>query len=426
LTIWTWASGVGRSVAVALGLAIALAGCQAVQGDGPWMNGAKSTSSEAFPFDVIDLSPTTVVAYRPPEKIDRPSATEHLSAGRPLTAQPGDVLSVRIFEEYAGGVFPTVQDPTAGPLGNQIVTDRGTIEVPFVGTIKVAGLDLRQIEHEIERRLAGKAKGPQVVAEFVADRTNTIMVSGNVKNPGRVSLGEGLRTVLDAINRAGGAVDSTAPPAPPPKDDSDASDDSDSSSSASGDSSSGGGGAGGVGAIPKFEPPPSGGPAQLEVVVRRHGSVILDKQLSELLAGGDIGIEKGDEIVVRPNTQVVTVMGAVLVAGNIELTRPATTLADILGNVHGLFDLRSNKTGLYVFRLGKVRTDPRARAKIFRLDFMQPSSMFVASQFGMQPRDVIFVANAPLVEYDKILSSLYKTVVIGGVLSGSVTPSVGF
>jgi polysaccharide export outer membrane protein len=427
LAFRTWASGVGRSVAIALGLAITLAGCQAVQGDGPWMNGAKSTSTEALPFDVIDLTPTTVVAYRPPEKIDRPSATERLSAGRPLTAQPGDVLSVRIFEEYAGGIFPTIQDPAAGPLGNQIVTDRGTIEVPFVGTVKVAGLGLRQIEHEIEHRLAGKAKGPQVVAEFVADRTNTIMVSGNVKNPGRVSLGEGLRTVLDAINRAGGAVDSTAG-APPPnaaKDDSEDSDDADSSSSSPGGDSAAGG-AGGVGAIPKFAPPPSGGPAQLEVVVRRHGNVILDKQLSELLAGGDIGIEKGDEIVVRPNTQVVTVMGAVLVAGNIELTRPVTTLADILGEVHGLFDLRSNKTGLYVFRLGKVRTDPRARAKIFRLDFMQPSSMFVASQFGMQPRDVIFVANAPLVEYDKVLSSLYKTVVIGGVLSGSVTPSVGF
>jgi polysaccharide export outer membrane protein len=389
------------------------------------MNGAKSTSSEAFPFDVIDLTPTTVVAYRPPQKIDGPSTTEHLSAGRPLTAEPGDVLSVRIFEEYAGGVFPTIQDPAAGPLGNQIVTDRGTIEVPFVGTVKVAGLGLRQIEHEIERRLAGKAKGAQVVAEFVADRTNTIMVSGNVKNPGRVSLGEGLRTVLDAINRAGGAVDSTAPlpPAPPPG--SDESDDADSGSGAAGGASAGAG-AGGVGALPKFGPPPSGGPAQLEVVVRRHGSVILDKQLSELLAGGDIGIEKGDEIVVRPNTQMVTVMGAVLVAGNIELTRPVTTLADVLGEVHGLFDLRSNKTGLYVFRLGKVRTDPRARAKIFRLDFMQPSSMFVASQFGMQPRDVIFVANAPLIEYDKVLSSLYKTVVIGGILSGGVTPSVGF
>lgn len=384
------------------------------------MNGAKSTSTEALPFDVIDLTPTTVVAYRPPEKVDRPSAVEHLSAGRALTAQPGDVLGIRIFEEYAGGVFPTIQDPVAGPLGNQIVTDRGTIEVPFVGAVKVAGLNLRQIEREIEHRLAGKAKDPQVVAEFVADRTNTIMVSGNVKNPGRVSLGEGLRTVLDAINRAGGAVDSTAG-APPPtaakEDDSEESDDADSSSSAS---------AGGVGAMPKFGPPPSGGPAQLEVVVRRHGNVILDKQLSELLAGGDIGIEKGDEIVVRPNTQVVTVMGAVLVAGNLELTRPTTTLADILGEVHGLFDLRSNKTGLYVFRLGKVRTDPRARAKIFRLDFMQPSSMFVASQFGMEPRDVIFVANAPLVEYDKVLSSLYKTVVIGGVLSGSTTPSIGF
>ena len=36
---------------------------------------------------------------------------------------------------------------------------------------------------------------------------------------------------------------------------------------------------------------------QLEVVVRRHGQVILTAQWSDLLAGADIPIEKDDEIV---------------------------------------------------------------------------------------------------------------------------------
>jgi polysaccharide export outer membrane protein len=244
-----------------------------------------------------------------------------------------------------------------------------------------------------------------VIVEFAADRTNTIMVSGNVKKPGRMSLIEGVRTVVDAINRAGGAVQPAAQAAQAAA-----------SSPGSADTD----------ALAASPAPPVGGPSQFEVVVRRRGQVILNKQLSELLAGGDIAIEKGDEIVVRPNSQVVTVLGAVAVAGNVPVTKPNMTLADALGEVHGLFDLRSNKTGLYVFRLGDIQGNPQTRARIFRLDFMQPVSVFVAQQFGVQPKDVIFVANAPLREYDKVLDSLYRTAIIVGVVRGSVTPAVGF
>jgi polysaccharide export outer membrane protein len=73
----------------------------------------------------------------------------------------------------------------------QRVTDDGTINVPYVGTVAVAGLDLTQIEHRIAERLRGKAQDPQVIVEFVADRTHTVMVSGDVKNPGRVSISKG-------------------------------------------------------------------------------------------------------------------------------------------------------------------------------------------------------------------------------------------
>ena len=394
MTVRTWLG--------VLGLSAIVAGCQAVPGDGPWMNGAKAGSTEAFPFDVIDLTPTTVVAYRP-EKISSPPMTGNAPAAGRLTASPGDVLRVRIFERYPGGIFPTVTNPAALPLGNQIVTPAGTIEVPYVGTVKVAGLDLRQIEHQIESRLAGQAKEPQVIAEFVADRTNTLTVSGSVKKPGRLSMGEGVRTVLDAIHRAGGVTQPGEQ-----------------------DGSQDGAAPTNVEALADQPAPPPSGPSQLEVVVRRDGRVILARQLSDLLAGADIPVEKGDEIVVRPNSQVITVLGAVAKAANVPVTKPNMTLADALGEVGSLIDLRANKTGLYVFRLGDVQDNPHARARIFRLDFMQPVSVFVAQQFGVQPKDVIFVANAPLREYDKVLESLYRTAVIVGVGRGSVIPAVQF
>ena len=371
MTIWSWLRAAARPTAIVLGLGIGVAGCTALPGDGPWMGGAQGTSTEALPFDVIDLTPTTIAAYRQPESIDRPSITSGLSAGGKISVAPGDAIKVRIFEPYEGSIFPTIQKPGAD-FGVQRVTDAGTINIPFVGTVKVAGLDLSQIEQKIAQQLNGKAQDPQVIVEFVADRTHTVMISGDVKNPGRVSILEGVRSVVDAINRAGGPV------------------------------GAGGGGGGGPGAA-------GGGQTQVEVVVRRHGQVILTEQYSDLLAGGDIALQKGDEIVVRPNSRVFTVLGAVLKSGNVEMTKHNLSLLEALGQVGGLNDVRANKTGVYVFRMGDLKNNPAARARVFRLDLMQPVSIFVAQQFGMQPRDVVYVTNAPLYEYDKVLTSIYRT-----------------
>lgn len=380
MTNWTRLIAPARLVALILGLGLSVAACQVLPGDGPWMNDASSRTTEALPFDVIDLTPTTVVAYRPPASSERPSSTSNLSAGAKVSVAPGDVLRVRIFEPYEGSIFPTIQKPGAD-LGPQRVTDEGTIEVPFAGVVHVSGLDLPQIERRIATQLGNRAQEPQVIVEFVADRTHTVMVSGDVKNPGRLSTLEGIRSVVDAINRSGGLASS-----------------------------------GPTGALA----------SQFQVTLRRRGEVILTAQYSDLLNGGDVGIQKGDEIVVRPNSQVYTVLGAVMKAGNVEMIKPNLTLLEALGQVGGLSDERANKTGVFVFRMGDLQNNPTARARVFRLDLQQPVSIFVAQQFGMQVRDVVYVTNAPLYEYNKVLTAIYRTFSIVGVVKGSVVTSTTF
>jgi polysaccharide biosynthesis/export protein len=206
------------------------------------------------------------------------------------------------------------------------------------------------------------------------------MVSGDVKNPGRISLLDGVRSVVDAINRAGGP----------------------------------------------FNPANNSAANQLEVVVRRHGEVILTAQYSDLLAGSDIAVQKNDEIVVRSNSRVFTVLGAVTKSGNVELNKANMTLLEALGQVGGLSDERANKTGVFVFRMGDIQNNPGARARVFRLDLGQPVSIFVAQQFGMQARDVVYVTNAPLYEYNKIVTALYRTFSVVGVTRGGVIPATSF
>jgi polysaccharide biosynthesis/export protein len=380
LSIWSWLRAVARPTTIVLGLGIGVGGCTALPGDGPWMGGAQSTSTEALPFDVIDLTPATVVGYRQPS-VDRPSTTSNLSAAMPISIGPGDILKVRIFERYGGNIFPTIQGG-GGDLGIQRVGEDGTINVPFVGTVQVAGLDLTQVEQRIKQQLGNKVQEPEVIVDFEQPRAHTIVVSGDVKKAGRFSLLDGIRTVVDAVNAAGGLA-----------------------------------GAGQTGI------PPTN---QAEVVLRRQGQVILTAQLSDLLAGGDVAVQRGDEIVVRPNMRVYTVLGAVQKSGNVEMTKASLSLLEALGMVGGLKDERANKTGVYVFRMGDLQTNPTARGRVFRLDLFQPVSIFVAQQFGVQARDVVYVTNAPLYEYDKILTSIYRTFSIIGVARGNILTTTTF
>ena len=382
MTIWSWLRAIARPTTIALSLGVGIGGCTALPGDGPWMGGAQSTSTEALPFDVIDLTPTTVAAYRQPP-IDKASGTSNLSAAVPISVAPGDVLKVRIFERYGGNIFPTLNASGGGDLGVQRVGEDGTITLPFVGTVPVAGLDLPQVEARIRERLnaTNKVQDPEVIVDFEAPRAHTVVVSGEVKKPGRVSLLEGVRTVVDAINMAGGPFSAATTTSPS---------------------------------------------NQVEVVVRRQGQVILNAQLSDLLAGSDIAVQRGDEIVVRPNARVYTVLGAVTKSGNVEMTKANISLLEALGNVGGLMDQRANKTGVYVFRMGDLQSNPTARARVFRLDLFQPVSIFVAQQFGVQARDVVYVTNAPLYEYDKVLTSIFRTFSIIGIARGNIVSSTSF
>jgi polysaccharide export outer membrane protein len=392
---------------------LAIAGCQATPGEGPNMLGAARTSTDALPFDIVDLTPQSVIAYRPGSLPATAASPVKQASTPPFAVGPADVLKVHIVERYTGGVFATLHEPNTLVVTRRVTVD-GTIDVPFVGTVPVAGRDLRQIQAEILGRLAGKANEPQVMVELETDRTNVVTVSGAVAKPGPLSLMDGTRSVLEAIDRAGGPVFEVAQSgAPQPQ--------SSSSGASLATHAPGGAGLGGYGlstgggssrSVLSPTPKTLSDASQMRVVVRRQGKVIAEEQLSKIMMGGDIPLQKGDDVVVSPNNQVVTILGAVQRAGNLPIIKPDMTLADALGESGGLLDPRADRTGVLVFRPPETVANPGNRGHIFRLDLVEPVSIFVARQFALYPQDVLYVTNAPLYEYDKILSPLYRTLSI--------------
>jgi len=106
---------------------------------------------------------------------------------------PGDVLAIGVwgFENLSAEV--------------EVLPD-GTVALPLIGIVRVAGLSLAQVREELTKRYAAFIKNPQVTVIVKKRGTISVAVVGEVVNPGAVALPRGAR-VLDAIASAGGVTE---------------------------------------------------------------------------------------------------------------------------------------------------------------------------------------------------------------------------
>jgi polysaccharide export outer membrane protein len=86
------------------------------------------------------------------------------------------------------------------------ITDKGTISMPLVGEIKVAGMTQNQAAGAIAGKLKeGKyLKNPQVTVALTTVRSRQVSVLGLVARPGRYALDDSSPNLSDVIAAAGG------------------------------------------------------------------------------------------------------------------------------------------------------------------------------------------------------------------------------
>jgi polysaccharide biosynthesis/export protein len=102
-----------------------------------------------------------------------------------------DMLNVTVFGEA-----------DASRMGVTVDND-GTIDMPYIGRVKVAGRTARAVEKEVRDRLAKSyLLNPSVNVEVVKYRSKNISVQGYVRTPGEYPL-EGNVSITSALARAG-------------------------------------------------------------------------------------------------------------------------------------------------------------------------------------------------------------------------------
>ncbi len=348
---------------------VVLAGC-AIPRAGPAERAITAESADLAGFTLIEMSAPKVANYRVQSSGDN-AGTAGVPPAPAVALSSGDVLKIKIAETKEGGIFaPLASGGTS--FDNVRVDYKGTISLPYVGRVKVAGLDPQRVEDRLRSRLAGVTFEPQVYVEIVSDRGSSVLVSGEVKSPGRFSMIQGPLTLVDALAQAGGA---TKPP------------------------------------------------HQIDVIIRR-GKAVRRVGLQTVLNGHNQQLRPGDEVTLVSNTKVFNALGAVGTTGQVEFATPYPTLMDALAQVGGLKGTEASNTGVFVFRLREPKAwldaDNRWQEGpvIFQFDMSRPEMMFVAQAFGIRNDDTIYVTTAPSVEWTRTLQPIALTL---STIRGSVS-----
>jgi len=175
------------SVSVFMGL-IFMAGCAGYTSHPP---------GTVKPIELADVSPVV-------------TSEQVTVAGEPLSAfppsdylvGPGDILSVTIYGLQSLSSEGRPELPSA--VKGSRVDSAGTIQMPLVGSLQVAGLSLQQIRDRLQDSFRKYLKAPSVVVEMIEFKSHPLYLLGQFKKPGThymdrpinllqgVSLGDGL------------------------------------------------------------------------------------------------------------------------------------------------------------------------------------------------------------------------------------------
>jgi polysaccharide biosynthesis/export protein len=367
----------GRSLpcAVAVGASLVVAACSALPAAGPLnqevvhSQAGNGGSASAVDYVVVDL---TAAVTKVLSKFGGPSLAGSFSTrgDRPLvTIGVGDAVEVTIFESSPGGLFTPPGTAISGGnfvrLPAQVVDRSGTISVPYAGEIPAAGRTPVQVQQAIEERLRNRAIEPQAVVAITDRKSNLVTVAGEVGQPGRVVIPPSGLRIVDAIAQAGG---------------------------------------------PKF-------PAYETNVTLQRDSQKATASLAKLLVSPQDNIRtvSNDTIFVSRQQQTFLAFGASGKNGQIAFETDRLSLAESVAKAGGLLDERADPAGVFLYRIEDRKTLESAGfdlknwsgqwiPTIYRVNLRDPGILFLTRDVPMRDKDIVYISNAPAVEFDKFLT----------------------
>lgn len=258
-------------------------------------------------------------------------------------------------------------------IPDQVVGRDGAITVPYAGQIPVAGRTTRDVQTIVEHALQGKAIQPQVLVNVAHSVSNNVTVTGEVVNGARVSLSVKGDRVMEVIAAAGGIR----------------------------------------------------APVNETYVQLSRGDVTERVAMTRVSSDPkeNIYMRANDVLTLIRDPQTFIAYGAMGRIAEIPFDAEGINLSQALAKAGGLLDAQSDPAGVFVFR---YEPEDVARALrpdspliqhgystpvVYRLNLREANSLFVAQNFHILNRDLLYVSNASI-------DNLRKVMEIVGLLTG--------
>ena len=355
-------------------------GCAELPASGPSARSIEA-GAKVENYAIIDVTPSIIDELR--GRLDPSFAGTFGSGaggGSSGTLNVGDQVEITIWEAGNGGLFSSEASLGGGSKSTRVpaqpVSRAGTIFVPYVGEIPAVGRSPSELQTAIVAGLSGKAIEPQALVSVTQSNANSVTVVGEVARGGRIPLTTGSDRLLDAVAAAGSL----------------------------------------------------GGPAHEMFVQYARGKRTARVSMLTVIEDPkeNILVRPGDTITLVSDPQSYTVFGATGRNAEVPFTSRRVSMAEALAGAGGLLDLRADPRGIFLFRREPrelvQRMDPENALLqtaastipvVYRMDLLQPNALFLAKDFRVIDKDVLYISNAPSTELQKFMVLLSAMTNIG-------------
>jgi polysaccharide export outer membrane protein len=346
-------------------VAVGLSACLAAQAQGSGNLGRLVDSGHV---KFVKITPELVSQIGAKQQ---PAAPQELLQYRPESYRisPGDTILVTVWDHPE--LMEVNQGGGQNPQANgRLVHPDGTFYYPFVGTLKVAGMQLEELRNVITSKLSTYLQSPQVDVNM-AGYGSRVTLQGAFQNTSP----QNITTVPLTLSQAIGAA-----------------------------------------VINTEEADLSG------LILTRDGKnhhVDLDALSRNRGSTPEIYLKPGDRLYLPFNDrQEVYVLGEVLQPQALTFKTSDMTLTQALGRAGGLNPTTAKEEAVYVIRGMDVNDMEKQPSTVYQLDASSPAGFALADRFPVKAGDVVFVGEAGVTRWNRFLSQLLP---LSGIIRNAAT-----
>jgi polysaccharide export outer membrane protein len=273
---------------------------------------------------------------------------------------PGDRIDLRIWDAEETSLI-TSPGQQVRDMPGLVVSPGGTIFLPYVDQVRVAGLTTEGARRKVQESLTTIIPSAQVQLTHVSGRRNSMDMVSGVSKPGAYPIDETAISVLAMISLAGGV---------------------------------------------------SGGLKNPQVRLIR-GSRVYRASLAWISEDPrrDIVLQGNDRIIVEEDSRSFIALGATGKQEVIGFGVDHLSALRAMSMMGGVNDARADLKGILVLRqypkgrYGGPKQPPNERV-VFAFDLTSADGLFSANEFQIMPGDVVLATQSPVTSVERVLTLL--------------------